>query len=146
MDEAIRWFRRAAELDPSDPRAWRYMADAQAKAGQTKEAEATMIAAIRVFPANRASWYPLVQLRRSQGHPMSRLRFRPGVTVSWTPEGKQILGLAQEPADPQAQTVWMLLAGAILDEISLDAKGTPQGRALSSPADSRRSGCSGTLP
>jgi len=123
MADAIRWFRTAAELDPGDPRAWRYMADAQTKAGQLKEAEATMMSAIRVFPANRASWRPLVQLRQAQGRPMTRLRFRPGVTVGWKPDGTQTLGVDPAPADAQAQSVWMILAGAVLDTIRVDARG-----------------------
>jgi tetratricopeptide (TPR) repeat protein len=121
MEEAVRWFRRAAELNPADPRAWRYMADAQTKSGHLKEAEATMIAAIEVFPANRASWRPLTKLREAQGRPMARLAFQPGVQVGWDRDGKQTIGVSEAPADSQAQAIWMVLAGAILDNITVHA-------------------------
>lgn len=118
MEEAIPWFRTAAGLNPHDPRAWRYMADAQSALGRKKEAEATMIAAVQVFPANRASWQPLAWHRAAEGRRMNRLAFKPGVTVEWDKDGKQQIGVQASPEDPQAQAIWMILAGAILDTIT----------------------------
>ncbi|WP_243287973.1 tetratricopeptide repeat protein [Geothrix terrae] len=118
MEEAIPWFRRAAELDPSDPRAWRFLADAETALGRKKEAEATMIAAIRVFPANRASWQPLSWRRTSEGRPMARLAFKPGVVVGWDRNGKQTISLASSE-DPQATAIWLVLASAVLDTITV---------------------------
>lgn len=131
MEEAIPWFRTAAGLNPHDPRAWRYMADAQSALGRKKEAEATMIAAVQVFPVNRASWQPLAWHRAAEGRRMTRLAFKPGVTVAWDKDGKQQIGIQSSPEDPQAQTTWMLLASAILDTITLETK-SDQGKA---PAD-----------
>jgi tetratricopeptide (TPR) repeat protein len=128
MEEAIPWFRPAADLNPHDPRAWRYMADAQSALGRKKEAEATMIAAVQVFPANRASWQPLAWHRAAEGRRMTRLAFKPGVTVDWDKDGKQQIGIQASPEDPQAQTIWMLLASAILDTITLETK-SDQGKA-----------------
>lgn len=121
MEDAISWFRKAAQLNPADPRAWRYLADAQKALGRKQEAEATMIEAIKVFPGNRASWQPLAWYRRDEGRPMTRLAFRPGVMVGWNKDGAQTVSLSDSPADAQAQSVWMILAGAILDRISVDA-------------------------
>jgi len=123
MEEAIRWFRKATELNSTDPRAWRYLADAQITTGNVKEAEATMISAIRVFPANRASWRPLALHRESQGRRMTRLAFAPGVKVEWNKDGSQTIGLDESPSDPQAQNAWFLLSTSILDTISVVATG-----------------------
>lgn len=123
MEEAIQWFRKATELNPAEPRAWRYMADAQVKLGQVKAAEATMISAIRIFPANRTSWRPLAQHRESQGRRMTRLAFTPGVNVGWNKDGSQTIGLNESPSDPQAQNAWFLLSTAILDNISVSTTG-----------------------
>lgn len=133
MEDAIPWFRTAADLNPHDPRAWRYMADAQSALGRKKEAEATMVAAIQVFPANRASWQPLAWHRAAEGRRMNRLAFKPGVTVDWDKDGKQRIGIQASPEDPQAQTTWLLLASAILDTITSETK-PGQGKA---PADLR---------
>jgi tetratricopeptide (TPR) repeat protein len=134
LEESIPWFRKAAGLNPADPRPWRYLADAQAALGRKKEAETTMIEAIQIFPGNRASWQPLAWHRAAEGRHMTRLAFKPGVTVGWDKDGKQTVGIQSSPADPHAQAVWMLLAGSILDTISIEEKpgGEKGGAALRS--------------
>ena len=124
--EAVAWFRKATEVRPDYPKAWRYLSDALQALGKTDEAESALLGGIIAYPGNRLTWLNLAGLRASRGKPMTKLAFRPGVTPSWDAEGQQTLNVPEKTDDPDGQAVWTILVASVMDTIRVDEKEAPK--------------------
>ncbi|TWA67333.1 Flp pilus assembly protein TadD [Azospirillum brasilense] len=73
-EAAIRWFRRAARLQPGWADAWAALADACRRAGRRREAAGAFAMLLSLSPADGAALVNLAVLERAAGHPRAAVR------------------------------------------------------------------------
>ena len=118
--EAALWFRKATEIRPDYPKAWRYLSDGLLALGKRKEAESALLGGIAAHPGNRLTWLNLMLLRAEGDKPMSKLGFCSPVIPSWDEKGQQALTLPEKTDDPEGQAIWVLLVSSAMDRISIE--------------------------
>lgn len=100
--EAAALFRRAAEIEPRNAQAWRYLSDALLAQGKANAAEDAIIAAIAADPGQRTSWAKLALMRRGAGIPLRPLRLQRAVKVTLGADGKTQAAVDEKLLAPDA--------------------------------------------
>jgi len=120
--EAATLFRRAAEIEPRNAQAWRYLSDALLAQGKGNAAEDAILAAIAADPGQRTSWAKLALMRRSAGIPLRPLRLQRGVTVTLGTDGKHEAAVDKKLLAPDAGGDFAFQLALGLAEIEADKR------------------------
>ena len=111
--EAEAHFRRAADIEPRNSQAWRFLADALVQQDKRQAAEQALLSAIAADPSQFPNWIKLGSLRSAAGLPLKPLRFRRGFTLATGADGKPEVRIEEdlvEQAAPPDMAFRLLLA------------------------------------
>lgn len=101
-------FQMAAETDPLDSQAWRFLADARERQGDGSGALNAVLHAIAAMPSELTNWDRLKSYLENSERPMSRLGLE---RKAWVQREKKIINIAPNLKDSD-NAVWLAYAMA----------------------------------
>lgn len=120
--EALAWYRKAAQARPAFPKAWRFLSDGCAEAGQVKEAEEALVSGLAGHPGNRLLWLKLSERYGAQDRPLKKLVFDPPFRPSWNPQGSLTLQATHEVLGSEGREIWPVLLAGLLGGAKVEVK------------------------
>src|SRR5262249_6940165 len=109
-------FKMAAETDPLNSQAWRFLADARLRQGDGKGAMDATLHAIAAMPSEAGNWERLKLMVAKSGKPMSRLALERKAWVQRDKaSGKPTINIAADAMKGSAVdlAVWLAYASAL---------------------------------